>query len=151
MKNKKQYSFMFGRRLTMKKSALNIWCDRLWLYFIYLSGIVMLNILIVGWNDMLTAQKITCRSGSANLIPVANGRGLPCRLFTVWNFTNDGPCDEHPIPDTMTVSLCSKPTLSIARSSAPSAIPFPQPGHQKCGFPDGRRYFSCDAILIPPC
>jgi len=59
---------MFGRRLTMKKSALNIWCDRLWLYFIYLSGIVMLNILIVGWNDMLTAQKITCML--AILIPV---------------------------------------------------------------------------------
>ena len=42
----------------MKKSLLDKWCAQPWLYTTYFCGIVMMNVLIICWNDWNVPQRL---------------------------------------------------------------------------------------------
>lgn len=44
----------------MKQSLLEKWCGQAWLHATYLLGIIMLNVLILKWQDWETPQRIMC-------------------------------------------------------------------------------------------
>lgn len=41
-------------------NLLHKWCDRTWLYAEYALGLVMLNVLIIGWTGFSDPQRIAC-------------------------------------------------------------------------------------------
>lgn len=44
----------------MKRTAMQVWCDRAWLYVIYALGLVMLNVLIINWPIWGVPQRLIC-------------------------------------------------------------------------------------------
>lgn len=46
--------------MNKKESALSIWCDELWLYFEYILGIIMLNVLIIYWPSWDVPHRLMC-------------------------------------------------------------------------------------------
>ena len=72
----------------------------------------------------------TLRSELPSLAPVATGIDLPCTAWKPYELKKPGRFDEHPIPETINISLGL-----ISRSAAAFCNPFstpksPQPGHQ---------------------
>ena len=94
----------------------------------------------------------TLRSGFAILTPVANASALPWVVCKESVVIYPGARDEHPIPETKTVSSISHPISSTAFTVQFITVPLPHPAQKIWGSLSCRYHFSkmAEVIVLPP-